>query len=132
MPPQARQLWFRDYLRTVIQRDIKDLSGARRTQDPPKLLKLLAARTAGELVVRNLHDDTGFGSRHTTEAYLGYLQMTYLVLQLPAWSRNLTSKATLVSGGREPPPPALLEPYVTVSRHTAPTVRRWVEARRCQ
>ena len=37
-----------------------------------------------------------------------------------------------VSGGREPPPPALLEPYVTVSRHTAPTVRRWVEARRCQ
>ena len=45
--------------------------------------------------MRNLHDDTGFGSRHTTEAYLGYLQMTYLVLQLPAWSRNLTSKATL-------------------------------------
>ena len=37
-----------------------------------------------------------------------------------------------VSGGREPPPPALLEPYVTVSRHTAPAVRRWVEARRCQ
>ena len=30
----------------------------------------------------------------------------------------------LVSSGREPPPPALLEPYVTVSRHTAPTVRR--------
>ena len=38
----------------------------------------------------------------------------------------------VVSGGREPPPPALLEPYVTVSRHTAPTVRRGVEARRCQ
>ena len=39
---------------------------------------------------------------------------------------------SVVSGGREPPPPALLEPYVTVSRHTAPTVRRGVEARRCQ
>ena len=81
-PPQARQQWFRDYLRTVIERDIKDLSGARRTQELPKLLKSLAARSAGELVVKNLHDDTGFGSRHTTEAYLGYLQMTYLVLQL--------------------------------------------------
>ena len=43
-----------------------------------------------------------------------------------------TAASSLVSGGREPPPPALLEPYVTVSRHTAPTVRRWVEARRCQ
>ena len=93
MAPQARQVWFRDYVRTVTQRDIKDLSGARRTRDLPRLLRLLAARTAGELVVEGLHDDAGFGSRHTTEAYLGYLQMTYLLLLLPAWSRNLTSKA---------------------------------------
>ena len=42
------------------------------------------------------------------------------------------ARLTPVSGGREPPPPALLEPYVTVSRHTAPAVRRGVEARRCQ
>ena len=93
MAPQARQAWLRDYVRTVTQRDIKDLSGARRTRDLPKLLRLLAARTAGELVVEGLHGDAGLGSRHTTEAYLGYLQMTYLVLLLPAWSRNLTSKA---------------------------------------
>ncbi|MXW96247.1 MAG: ATP-binding protein [Acidimicrobiaceae bacterium] len=93
LSPPARHTWFRDYLRTVIQRDIKDLSSARRTQDLPKLLRLLAARTAGELVMKNLHEDAGFGSSHTTEAYLGYLQMTYLVLLLPAWSRNLTSKA---------------------------------------
>ena len=56
------------------------------TRDLPRLLRLLAARTAGELVVEGLHDDAGFGSRHTTEAYLGYLQMTYLLLLLPAWS----------------------------------------------
>ena len=47
-------------------------------------------------------------------------------------SRVVGARKCVVSGGREPPPPALLEPYVTVSRHTAPTVRRWVEARRCQ
>ena len=93
MAPQTRQTWFRDYLRTVIQRDIKDLSGARRTLALPRLVKLVAARTAGELVVENLHRAVGLGSRHTTEAYLGYLEMTYLVLLLPAWSRNLSSKA---------------------------------------
>src|SRR6476620_1653789 len=38
----------------------------------------------------------------------------------------------LVSGGREPPPPALVEPYVTVSRHTAPTDRRRVIETSCQ
>jgi hypothetical protein len=38
----------------------------------------------------------------------------------------------LVSGGREPPPPALAEPYVTVARHTAPTDRRRVIETSCQ
>ena len=41
-----------------------------------------------------------------------------------AGASQLGFEGGLVSGGREPPPPALLEPYVTVSRHTAPTVRR--------
>ncbi|MDE0667767.1 MAG: ATP-binding protein [bacterium] len=92
MTPRARQTWFGDYVRTVTQRDIRDLSGARRVRELPKLLGLLAARTAGELVVANLHQAAGLGSRTTTEAYLGYLEMTYLVLLLPAWSRNLSSK----------------------------------------
>ena len=92
MAPRARRMWFRDYVRTVTQRDIKDLSGARRVRELPKLLALLAARTAGELAVSNLHQAADLGSRNTTEAYLGYLEMTYLVLLLPAWSRNLSSK----------------------------------------
>lgn len=92
MAPRARRTWFGDYIRTVTQRDIRDLSGARRVRDLPRLLGLLAARTSGELVVANLHQAAGLGSRNTTEAYLGYLEMTYLVLLLPAWSRNLSSK----------------------------------------
>ena len=92
MAPRARRIWFRDYVRTVTQRDIKDLAGARRVRELPKLLALLAARTAGELVVSNLHAAAELGSRNTTEAYVGYLEMTYLVLLVPAWSRNLSSK----------------------------------------
>ena len=92
MAPRARRMWFRDYVRTVTQRDIKDLSGARRVRELPKLLGLLAARTAGGLVVASVHRAADLGGRNTTEAYLGYLEMTYLVLLLPAWSRNLSSK----------------------------------------
>ena len=94
MAPRARRMWFRDYVRTVTQRDIKDLSGARRVRELPKLLALLAARTAGELVVASVHRAADFGARITTEAYLGYLETTYLVLLLPAWSRNLSSKVS--------------------------------------
>lgn len=92
MAPQMRGAWFRDYVRTVTQRDIKDLTGARRVRELPKLLSLLAARTSGELVTANLLRASDLGSRDTLEAYLGYLQMTYLVLLVPAWSRNLSAK----------------------------------------
>ncbi len=92
MAPQMRRAWFRDYLRTVTQRDIKDLTGARRVRELPKLLSLLAARTSGELVTASLLRASDLGARDTMETYLGYLQMTYLVLLMPAWSRNLSAK----------------------------------------
>ena len=92
MSPRTRRAWFRDYVRTVTQRDIVDLSGARRASELPRLLALLAARTSGELARSSLHQAVDLGGRSTLEAYLGYLQMTYLVLLVPAWSRNLSSK----------------------------------------
>lgn len=94
MPDRARRSWFRHYVRTVTERDITELTGARRSQQLPRILSLLAARTANELVVSKIHDASGLGSRTTTEDYLAYLQMSYLVRLLPAWSRNLTRKIT--------------------------------------
>lgn len=91
---RARRVWFRNYIRTVTQRDITELTGARRAQQLPRLLGLLAANTAGELVATRIHADSGLGSRDTTDDYIGYLQMTYLIHLVPAWSRNLTRKIT--------------------------------------
>lgn len=91
---RARRTWFANYVRTVTERDITELTGARRARQLPKVLALLAARTAGELVVSHIHDDSGLGSRTTTDDYIAYLQMAYLVRLLPAWSRNLTRKVT--------------------------------------
>ncbi len=94
MAPPARNSWFRNYVRTITQRDIRELTGARKTVQLPKVLSLLAARSAGELVVSHIHDDAQLGSRETTDDYIGYLKMTYMVHLLPAWSRNLTTKIT--------------------------------------
>jgi predicted AAA+ superfamily ATPase len=92
LPERARRGWFSNYVRTVTQRDITELTGARRADQLPRLLRLLAARTANELVLADVHRDLGFGSRDTTDDYIGFLGMTYLVQELPAWSRNLTTK----------------------------------------
>lgn len=92
MVPAPRRTWFANYVRTVTQRDITEFSGARKANQLPRLLRLLAAQTASELVVAGLHQNLGLGARETTDDYVAYLGMTYLVHQLPAWSRNLSSK----------------------------------------
>ena len=94
LPARSKRTWFRNYIRTVTERDITELTGARRSQQLPRILSLLAARTANELVVAHIPDASGLGSRTTTEDYIAYLQMTYLAMTLPAWSRNLTRKIT--------------------------------------
>ena len=59
----------------------------------PRIAEALAARTAGELVIEDVHRDTAFGNSQTTADYIGYLEMVYLTVLLPAWS---TSAATRV------------------------------------
>ena len=40
-----RQLWFSGYVRTIVSRDIVELTGARRSSELPRLLRAVAART---------------------------------------------------------------------------------------
>ena len=92
LPERSRGVWFSNYVRSVAQRDITEFTGARQAQYLPKILSLLAARTANELVAAHIHDESGLGSRNTTDDYLSHLQMVYLTHLLPAWSRGLTAK----------------------------------------
>ena len=87
-----RRRWFDAYVSTSTSRDAAELTGARRTREMPRLLRLLAARTAGELVVSNVHREIGFGSINTTSDYLAHLEMIRLVALLPAWSANLGAR----------------------------------------
>ena len=93
LPPQARNMWFRSYIDTVTLRDVVALTGARRADELPRLLRVLAARTANELVVSKVHNEIGLGSILTTSDYLAHLHMTHLIHDMQPWSRNLTSRA---------------------------------------
>ena len=88
-----RQLWFSAYVHTAVTRDIVELTGARRSTELPRLLRAAAARTAGELVVRDLHRDLEFGSIETTADYLSYLEMAHLVTRLPGWATGAATRA---------------------------------------
>ena len=87
LPPAARRMWFDSYTETVISRDVAALADVRRAGSLRALLRLAAARTAGELNVADWCSRLGI-DRTTLESYLGWLRMVFLVHELPAWRRS--------------------------------------------
>lgn len=87
-PGKRRDAWFEAYVTTILQRDIRELSRIEGLAELPRLLGLLAARTANLLNVSELSRASGL-PQSTLKRYLGLLEATFLVQKLPAWSSNL-------------------------------------------
>lgn len=91
-PERTRRRWYDAYLRTLTQRDVREFSRAQELDALPRLLRLLAARTAQEFNAADVARDLDM-ARTTLPTYLALLETIYLVYRLPAWSMNLTKKA---------------------------------------
>lgn len=88
-----RVRWFESYILTSVTRDIVEVTGVRRSVELPRLLRAVAARTAGELVLADLHRDLGFGRVETTADYPSYLEMAHLAVHLPGWALSTATQA---------------------------------------
>lgn len=83
-----RRNWFSSYLTTILQRDIRDLSNVSGLTEMPRLLAILASRSASLLNISELSRSTGIP--HTTlQRYLALFEAAFLVHRVPAWSANL-------------------------------------------
>jgi len=90
---RRRRAWFDAYTHDVVSREaLRPLADVRLEDELRTVLRLLAARTAGELVVSGIAQDAGL-SRETAANYIGLLQALYLVVRLPAWSNSRTRQA---------------------------------------
>lgn len=93
MPTERlRGAWFEDYRRTLITRDLTQISAIRQVDELPRLLQLLAARTGQELNVASLGRDAGINVE-TLRSHLALLETIYLHHRLPAWSTNFSARA---------------------------------------
>jgi uncharacterized protein len=90
-PSKVRQRWFRSYLRTVIERDIVEASAIRQADEMPRLVRLLAANSSGELVPSRLAGHLRLGD-DVVRRYLGLLELVGLLVRIPAWLPSLTSR----------------------------------------
>jgi predicted AAA+ superfamily ATPase len=91
LPARQRPGWFRDYVRTTIERDVVELSGIRKVAEMGQLLRLFAARTGCELVMQSVIDDAPL-ERQAVYDHRAWLETVHLVTTVPAWSRNLTRR----------------------------------------
>jgi len=91
LPTAQRGAWFRDYVRTTIERDVVELSGIRKAAETRQLLGLFAARTGCELVMQNVINDSAL-ERQAVYEHRALLETVHLIATIPAWSRNLTGR----------------------------------------
>ena len=85
-PRRARQ-WHRQYLRSIVERDMRDVARVRDVSGIGRLLELLALRSAELFNASGLANDLGL-RRETVEHYVAVLERLFLVRRLPAWRRN--------------------------------------------
>ncbi|MGO9321724.1 MAG: ATP-binding protein [Solirubrobacteraceae bacterium] len=86
---RRRARWIENYIQTILERDVRDLTAkAQQLDELPRLLAAAAARVAGLLEISELARDTRLG-RDTTSRYLTLLELLFLVRRVPAWSRNI-------------------------------------------
>jgi predicted AAA+ superfamily ATPase len=86
-----RSRWFASYVKTVTERDVLAVSRLRQVAELPRLLRLLAARTAQEVNLQEVSRELGL-ARTTLLGYIAALTTLHLWYEIPAWSRNVTSK----------------------------------------
>ena len=84
---RRRLAWYRDYVETLVQRDVRDLSRIRSLDVLPRLLSAAAVETARMMDVSKLASPFTV-SRPTIREYLTLLSRLFLVEELPAWHTN--------------------------------------------
>lgn len=90
--PKRRRAWFRSYVTTILERDVRDLARIDGLTELPRLLGLLAARSASLLNVAELSRSLGLPHTSVTR-YLALLERTFLVRRTPSWAGNRARRA---------------------------------------
>ncbi len=102
-PVRARQ-WHRQYLSSVIDRDIHDVARVRDSEEVARLLEILSHQTGNLLNISSIANDLRL-DRQTVERYVSILERLFLVRRLAPWHRNSakrlikTPKIHLVDSG---------------------------------
>ncbi|WP_022953950.1 ATP-binding protein [Leucothrix mucor] len=88
---KRRANWYRDYITTIVQRDVQDLTRIQNLEMLPRLLNMAAGQTSRLFNATNLGAPFAL-SAPTIREYLTLLQQVFLIEQLQPWHSNRLSR----------------------------------------
>src|SRR5712672_1363117 len=85
--PKRRQTWARDYVRAIVQRDVREVADVEKLDQMPRLLKVLAHHSGQLTNFTQIGGQIGLDDK-TTRKYVAVLEQLFLVRRLEPWFRN--------------------------------------------
>ncbi len=88
---EDRYRWLGNYVRTYLERDVRDIASFRDLEPFVKLQREIAALTGQVLNASSVANSLRLSSK-TVQRYVSYLDLSYQTVILPAWSRNIEKR----------------------------------------
>lgn len=85
---EVRDAWMRDYVTTLLERDVREIAAIGDRVALPRLLRLLAIRSGTLMNASDLSRATGI-ARATLERYVALLTKVFAVQFVPAWAGDV-------------------------------------------
>ncbi|HUO85143.1 MAG TPA: ATP-binding protein, partial [Thermoanaerobaculia bacterium] len=86
-----RQTWFRDYVRTYLERDLQEISSITALPDLRRLMRAACLRLGNLVNQTELGRDVAL-PQPTVHRYLNLLETSYQLVRIPAYSVNRTRR----------------------------------------
>ena len=83
--------WLRNFVKTYLERDIRDLAELRNLEPFAKTQKLMAINTGQLTNNSQIASEAGVTSK-TVQRFIEYMSISYQILVLQPWSRNLKKR----------------------------------------
>ena len=91
VPDSNCNFWMKSYLKTYIERDVRDIKAITNLHDFQRFLKLLAPRAGQLLNLSEVNKEAGI-SYTTAKEWLSILESTYIVKLLQPYHNNYTKR----------------------------------------
>jgi uncharacterized protein len=85
--PKRRQSWARDYMKAIVQRDVREIAEVEKLDQMPRLLQVLAHHSGQLTNFTQVGGQIGLDDK-TTRKYFGILEQLFLVRRVEPWFRN--------------------------------------------